>query len=201
MAKEVSSICIANRSTLIPDEDVERVAMAIRKQIANAVARYWPVNVDVVSCGKDDQVPFRMWPLFVYDEAMQTNDILPVGACGAHDMRGTPVGAISIKQCKADNIPWSQTASHEAIEMAINPSGAIYRLANNRMWLQDICNPCATSYVCDDGVELSNFVTPAWFSLISGRRLDFTSRVLIPLTPETGGYAPSIAIGQASSGV
>jgi len=197
----MSTICLVNRSTLISDDEVECVAMAIAKQIAKEVHGYWSVNVDVVSVEKKDPVPFRMWPLFLYDEAMPTNDILPIGACGSHTVRNTPIGAISLKQCKADNIPWSQTASHEAVEMAVNPSGTVYRLVNGRMWLQDICNPCMTPYISNERLPLSNFVTPAWFSLVSAQRLDLDNKVLIPLTPEAGGYAPSIAIGQASSGV
>jgi hypothetical protein len=199
----VSAICIANRSSALSDGDVERCASAIRRQIAWQVSRFWPCNVEVISRGHDEELPPNAWPLFVYDMFTPATEITnKLGACGAHDFAKTPYGAVSLKQCADDNYEWTQVASHEAVEMAINPTLNIFRAAAGRMWLQDICNMCITGY-CedDDGVTLSNFATPSWYlPQIAGSRLDYTGRLIAPLQVENGGYAPSYAMGAGSTG-
>jgi hypothetical protein len=137
-----------------------RVAAALQKQMLRDVMPIWNVTATVSAFERLDDVPIDYWPLIV-----TTRDL--GGQDGSHlDEHGKPYALI---EAAAD---WSLTASHECIEMIVDPfgnrtiAGPSPRADQGRVeFLVEVCDPCQSAdnaYTVND-VLVSDFVTPAYF--------------------------------------
>lgn len=94
-------------------------------------------------------------------------DRLPPMLEGVHlDDAGRPFALIAMSD------RWTVTASHEMLEMIVNPFGdrfvmapSIETAANGRSvrYLHEVCDPCQTISYLIEGVEVSNFVHSGFY--------------------------------------
>ena len=94
------------------------------------------------------------------------NDADAAGALGYHDLTkdGQPVSKIFVKTTLADNELVSVTASHELFEMVIDPIANLWAEAKDGTeYAYEMCDPVEEDVFKVDGIEMSNFVHPAWF--------------------------------------
>jgi|SRR5579859_837276 len=87
---------------------------------------------------------------------------------------------------------WTRTLSHELLEMLANPflDRAVLRRESNAFYVQEVCDPVERGGYEIGGVEVANFVLPAWFSPDAGRRYDQAGRL-----PAAFNLAPHGSIG------
>ena len=145
MSELIRQIALVSQSNLIPRADVSKVAAAIQKQATRDLAPIWSVSATVDAFDALDDVPIGYWPLVVMD------NINTPGASGIHeDNNGQPFALIS---AAADLDVWSLTASHEAMEMLVDPFGrrmvagdAPQELGQGRVsYLVEVCDPCESA--------------------------------------------------------
>lgn len=171
---------------------LEPMAKAIGRQIGRDVAPVWGKN-PAVSTGT---------PITPDPSPLAMQNVVPVpGAAGFHEesnglARGfvaTPADAPVLKGSNADAV----TASHEAIEMIINPATNVnvdMPDGTSSTW-QEGCDAVENDTydeTLEDGtvVTLSNFVYPAWFDpqAPAGSKFDHLGLLKAPFTMRPGGY-------------
>src|SRR5262249_37784585 len=112
------------------------------------------------------------------------------GASGEHlDARGVPYAVVEVEG------KWTVTASHELLEMLGDPWRRTFRTAPSidpaapgraGHCLQEIADPCEDATYMINGVQVSDFVTPAYY--LGGRApYDLLGRVASPLQVLPGG--------------
>lgn len=173
---------------VLPFSEVTKVSAAIQKQIMRDVAPIWDITASVDAFQKLEDVPLGYWPIIVRD------DIKYDGAEGIHlDDAGQPFSLVKMSK------GWSLTASHEALEMLVDPYGDKLKQGQSPkdgqgkvMFLVEICDPSeAREYSYSvNGVVVSDFYTPQYFDpmVASGVRYSFTGAITKPRDVLPGGY-------------
>lgn len=110
-------------------------------------------------------------------------DTLPSGdeeALGFHeDVEGgkIPVSYVGVKESREDNVSITAVASHEMVEMAVDPFvegneiRTVKDTATNREYIVEIADPLeGCEYKVSNGQEVANFVWPRWFDMQQTRK-------------------------------
>lgn len=112
------------------------------------------------------------------------------GALGYHSVSpdGIPFGKIFPKLDKQDGANLSTTIDHEAKEAIVDLwcNLAVGGL-DGQFWADEPCDAVEQDEFTVDGITLSNFVLPGWYSGVG--KLDFLGKLSAPLTVNPGGYA------------
>jgi len=120
---------------------------------------------------------------------------------GYHDVTpdGLPKAKVFVKLAKKFGVSWTVTASHELLDMLVDPRVNLLTYTEDKSeprayWLE-IATPSQADAYKIDGVEVSNFVFPAWFE--SQRKpdtaqFDYLRLIHKPLEIRQGGYAGTI---------
>src|SRR5882724_907542 len=161
----------------LSDREVQRAIRAVNRQIADDFAPIWgnswaltlhasgadPKNLDALP----DEPVRGAAVLYLVNEST-----LP-GALGYHAINAAeiPFGFVFVLDPKGSD--WTVTLSHETLELMLDPTASVLVPG------PDPRNPTGGNYVlhsyevCDavertsydiDGIEVSNFITPNWFS-------------------------------------
>ena len=185
----MQTIALSPQGVDIPQVELSRVAAAISRQLARDLRNHWDVAGIVVPFPDADDAPGDAWQILVVEDAGGRGGMHSVPAHSSE-----PV--IAIVQYQRDTM-WSMAASHEAIEMLLDPLGASFMAGPDPRgsgkevkFLMEVCDPCQ-SFGCAyalDGVWVSDFVLPSFYRS-SGGTAPFTFRnsVLSPLSVTAGG--------------
>ena len=154
----ISHIAIVGFDGLRP-ADLNRVSAALQKQMIRDVAPVWGVSATVDPFSRLDEVPLGYWPIIITTESLE-------GEEGVHlDQNGEPYALIE------SSPSWSLTASHECIEMLVDPFGKKLVEGSSPIdqgrvqFLVEACDPCQSpelAYTVDD-ILVSDFCTPDFF--------------------------------------
>jgi hypothetical protein len=181
----------------INSDRMQSVAAALNLQVTRDLPQFWPVQATVLYLPNAKKIPAGVWPV----KLVKT---LPPGEGGFHlDKHNQPYAEVI---ATPNDESWSIDASHETIEMLIDPSG-------NRMqssiaieisgktvedgtgqfnYLVEACDPCeANNYGYEiQGVLVSDFITPHFYDPITtpGTRYSFTGALTRPREILPGGY-------------
>lgn len=156
---------------LISDSDdvsralLDQIGAAVGKQLAGDVARHWPVTGTIATFGTLMEMPAGYSPIVIKDR-------LPFdGAVGAHWTESGDAFAVVLGTSDPNEV--SLAVSHEAIEMVIDPKGELLRPGPSPVagqgqvqFVVEVCDP-VQDRDCGyriDGILLSDFCTPAFFS-------------------------------------
>jgi hypothetical protein len=186
-------IALISKTPKISFSELSKVATALTMQVQRDVAPIWNVSATVEAV--EQNVPPGYWPIFVLPK-------LPPGEGGFHQTEHHQPYA-EVEHGDA----WSLSASHELIEMIVDPSasrlvagpelkisgGAIVENPGKRVeYLVEACDPCEDqkfSYLIED-VIVSDFFTPEYHAPVKspGARYSFTSAITRPRQVLPGGY-------------
>ena len=128
------------------------------------------------------------WQFIYFDDADAA------GALGYHDLTkdGQPVSNDFVKTTLADHELVSVTASHELFEMVIDPIANLWAEASDGTeYGYEMCDPVEEDTFLVDGIQMSNFVHPAWFEPFkhpAGTKFDHLGLLKKPFTMTKGGY-------------
>lgn len=145
---------------LVSAHELAVVAAALQTQITNDVARVWHTPATVAAFPDPSRIPAGYWPIIV------KADLNEPGAAGYHaDRLGQPVSYVQAGD------GWSVTASHELVEMLVDPWGR--RLVTcpdprgaelgHAHVLVEACDPCEALTYPVLGVNVSDFVLPSYY--------------------------------------
>jgi hypothetical protein len=197
--------CI-NASTEASDQTIKWLTAALQKQVTRDFAPIWGTPAQLFFVPKAGTPNPAHWQLVFLDNADIAN------ALGYHDLTATglPLGKVFIRTTELAGDAWSVTASHELLEMLVDPwvDSAVIQLNSDGTtgfaYAQEVCDACeqdSLGYVIND-FKVSDFVTPEWFgppTLEPNARFDFMGHISSPLQLLPGGYIGAIRI-DASSG-
>src|SRR6185312_9274320 len=177
-------IGVINLSTVVSNDDVAKVAVAVQKQIFDHASIIWPIrNVRMEMADKN----WKGWTIAVLDNSDQAD------ALGYHELTklGMPVSFVFAKTCIDDKVSWSVCFSHESLEMMVDPYiNATADVGDAKFYAYEVCDPVEDdSFGYEiDGVLVSDFVTPEWFIEGAAGPYSFKQHVSAPLTLAKGGY-------------
>jgi hypothetical protein len=166
--------------------DLTRVAAALQKQVARDVSPIWTLTATVSAFASLDDVPLGYWPVVVVDDVK--------GAAGVHqDDDGQPYALVEAGE------DWSLTASHETLEMLVDPfgnrliAGPSVNPSQGRVeYLVEVCDPseAGENGYTVNGLRVSDFYTPRFFDPVAepGARYSFTGAITRPRQVLQGGY-------------
>jgi hypothetical protein len=172
----------------VPRRAVAEIAAALQRQLTRDVAPIWEVWATIDAFDSLDHVPPGYWPILVGDY-FPGNELI-----GVHlDRSGQPFALVEASPS------WSFAASHEAIEMVIDPWGNRTVPGGSPMAgqglveiLVEICDPPGDpewGYTVN-GYLVSDFVTPNYYDPVAapGVRYSFMGKVPGPREVLPGGY-------------
>ena len=198
----VIRVGLAKKSLAVSDADVRKVAAALDVQVKRDLKLVWDIDADVFVVADPVHVPSGVWPIFIVDQTpMNFAGLHTLAKDGVHhDSPGTPWAIVSTKR------DWQLAASHECIEMLVDPYGnttvasravaldgdGVKDLDTNVDYLLEACDPIEDddhAYEID-GVLVSDFYTPSYFDpdYIAGRRYSFNEAITRPREVRPGGY-------------
>jgi hypothetical protein len=176
---------------------VEAAAAAINLQVMRDLPQFWNVQATVRYLPDATKLPAGVWPVRLVRS-------LPPGEGGFHSDRHNQPFAKVI--ATPGNAGWTIDASHETIEMLVDPSGnrmqssRAIRIVGGKIqdgtgqfnYLVEACDPCEANncgYTIN-GVLVSDFITPHFYDPIvtQGTRYSFTGAVTAPRQILRGGY-------------
>jgi hypothetical protein len=179
---------LVSESQSISFSELSRVSAALQKQAIRDVGPVWDIQATVDAFGRLEDLPVGTWPIIVEDN-IGVDD-----AAGIHeDQDGQPFALVT-----AGN-GWSLTASHELVEMLVDPFGK--KLTDGQspkpgqgrvQFLVEPCDPSeATQFAyLINGVTVSDFYTPKYFSTTfnPADRFSHTGAIKRPRQVLKGGY-------------
>src|SRR5229473_3449896 len=103
---------IASRSQTVGLHDLLKVASALNVQASRDLQNIWNISAMVSALADPESIEPGVWPIFIVD------DIGESGAAGLHlTEHQQPYALVQA------GTTWSLTASHECLEMLVDPSG------------------------------------------------------------------------------
>lgn len=181
-------ISILNHTKDITDEEIQSVLRAINRQITYDVQPYWSLTATLRLEGKSGRRPSLQTILDMRGDAViylwDNEDI--DDALGYHDknLRGIAYSFVFTKLSKELGEHWSVTLSHEAIELIGDPEcnllvrGPHPETGKDIFHWYELCDAVQAESYQVDGVDVSNFVLPLYFTSAKerGGRNDFLGR-------------------------
>jgi hypothetical protein len=187
-------IAIINASTAIGDDAVGTAVPALQTQVSEHLAPIWGVDAELFFVPSGAPPPNGIWWLAIMDNSDQA------GTLGYHDTTsdGLPLGKVFAASDLAWGYNWTITASHELLEMLIDPDINLMAFAQNpgnggRFYAYEICDPCEADQFGYpiNGVVVSDFVFPSWFESFRAPgscQFDATQQIVQPFQLAAGGY-------------
>ena len=193
----VNQVGLVDKTGVLDPNLVEAAAAALNIQVIRDLAGIWDVQATVRYLPDPKNIPHGVWPVFLDSK-------LPAGAGGVHlDKKNQPYALIA---STPDSDDWTIDASHETVEMLVDPGGN--RLQTSRAieisgdgvqdstgqfdYLVEACDPCeANTYAYSiDGIAVSDFITPNFYDPVvtSGTRYSFGGNIKAPRQVLPGGY-------------
>jgi hypothetical protein len=161
-------VALVDRTGKVSFEQLAKVAAAMNLQVQRDVAPIWQIRAAVSAVPSVDALPVGVSPIFLVES-------LPPGQGGVHlTKHKQPYAMVEIGD------GWTVAASHECLEMLVDPSGNHLYPSNavaivdgqledapgKFQYLVEVCDPCEDepyAYAIDD-VTVSDFYTPDYFS-------------------------------------
>lgn len=191
MAVLVRHLALVTESAKTPKSALMEVAAALQKQAIRDLAPIWEVSATVDPFDRLDQVPTDYWPMIIRD------NIERPGLAGIHEDRSGQPYALVTASTNVNR--WSLTASHEMLDMLVDPGGrrevagdSIDAAQGRVNYLVEVADPCqdADHGYPVNGVLMSDFYTPHYFDPVSaaGVRYSYTGAITAPREVLDGGY-------------
>src|SRR5450756_2178857 len=176
---------------------LQATAAALNIQVMRDLPQYWNIKATVRHLPDPKHIPTGVWPVFLVAR-------LPPGEGGVHlDTKNQPYSKVIATRDSAD---WTIDASHETLEMLVDPAGN--RLQTSRAmeivghdvqdgsgqfeYLVEACEPCeGNQYAYTiSGIAVSDFITPRFYDPVvtGGTRYSFAGHIERPRQILPGGY-------------
>lgn len=190
-------VVLVDTTGKVKPDTMAAAAEALNVQVTRDLPQFWDIHATVSYRPDPNSIPQGMWPV-------QLVKSLPPGEGGFHMTAHNQPYAKVI--ATFDNDDWTIDASHETIEMLVDPYGNRLQSASaigisgghitdgvgKYEYLVEACDPCeANKYAYQiDGVMVSDFITPDFYDPdgSAGARYSFTGAIKSPREILPGGY-------------
>jgi hypothetical protein len=183
----IRQLALVSETKKITASALSRVGAALQKQATRDLAPIWQVKATIDTFPTLEDVPIGYWPIIVSEEDLGD-------AAGIHeDKEGQPFALVKY------DYGWGLTASHEVLEMLVDPfgnrmtAGQSPKPGQGRVeFLVEVCDPSEdTPYAYRvNGILVSDFYTPDYFDPVASPsvRYSFTGAIKAPRQVLKGGY-------------
>jgi hypothetical protein len=192
----------------IADDLVQAVLRGVNRQITEDFEPYWSMGARLRLEGRSSAKPDPLSPADLRGDAIiyLWNDVDVEDALGYHDKNnsGIPFGFVFTELSQELGEPWSVTLSHEAMELIGDPEVNLLVAGPHPAepsqlvfhWYE-MCDAVQTETYDIDGVRVSNFVLPLYFTGSDelGGRNDFLGRSHNGQTLKSFGVNPGGYVG------
>ena len=170
------------------DGELARIANAISRQATHDFEPLWHARNSTVIVGEGD-VDVHLF-----------NDPDTAGALGYHDVdpHGLPYAHVFASPSLDAGSSWvsgeyaiSTTISHEVLEALADLTANLFAIpaSGSTQWAYEVCDPVEAQQYSINGVAVSNFVLPSFFSSHAPGHYDWLGKLTRPFTLAKGGYA------------
>lgn len=185
-------VAILNRSSAVDDEEAHAITTALQKQMSD-FREAWNIDAKLNFVPKNKTTGWEnKWNLVLLDNSDQAN------ALGYHDLtpEGLPLGKVFAATDKQYGAKVGVTASHELLEMLLDPYINLVVEDTNRgvFVAYEACDAVEADELGYDinGVQVSDFVLPDFFNPLAGSykgaQYSHLSNVHAPFQLAAGGY-------------
>ena len=192
----------------IKDEALQGTLRAINRQIQEDFEPHWSLGATLRLEGRSTTTPKPQGPADMRGDAViyLWNKTDVPGALGYHEMNnsGIPYGFVFTELSQAVGENWTVTLSHEALELIGDSEVNLLVMGPHPAHPQqtvfhwyEMCDAVQAESYAIDGVEVSNFVLPLYFTggeELSGRN-DFLGRIHGGRTLPSFGVNPGGYVG------
>jgi len=157
MAREV---WIWNQSSLVTDDQVQTAVAAIQRQVVEHFIHYWDGGILHF-------IPRNELPAEGTDVIKVVDTCDDPGALGYHTVEGKtgePAGIVGVKTSMDDGVSWTSCLSHEVLELLADPECVRCFQCGDHVVALEVCDACEGFTYNVDGVEVSDFCTPDYFT-------------------------------------
>lgn len=188
MNGSIQSLALVPKTQRVNFPNLLRVAAAIQKQLDDDLFLEWGRHGSITVWDNPDTVPKDCAPIFVCDAIPDPR----LG--GFHSTKNKEPYANVLFDETGD---WSIDASHEAMEIVLDPKGQTIQRAPSPVptqgevdYLVEICDPCGRSFYNIDRVRVSDFYLKNYFDPrpTPGVSYSKNNRLRSPLQVLPGGY-------------
>jgi len=189
MTPVLRQVALVSEAPSLEFNELARVSAAIQKQVTRDLGPIWDVAATVDAFAELEDVPPGYWPVIIVEDDPRLADS-PIG--GVHlDRDNQPFSVLK----RTDH--WGLIASHEVLEMLVDPFGNRLIAGNSPKadqgrveFLVEVCDPSETSSYSVNGLTVADFYTPRYFDPVAaaGVRYSFTGAITQPRQVLTGGY-------------
>jgi hypothetical protein len=201
-------IAIINKSTVVSNDDVNKMTFACNLQLSRDVAPIWGrVSIPVTFYTSESLVPAGSAKIFIFDNTDHRSFL------GYHSVKdGVVIGKVfaktimdyGLQTLTSNTITVSTVLSHEVIELFCNPYVSLWSdgtpILEGSQYAVETCNAVQTDFykvsieLTPKGpttiVNVSNFLYPEYFNISSpvGTKLDQMGLLKTPFTITKNGY-------------
>jgi hypothetical protein len=184
---EPIAVSVINASDAVNDDECGALTNALQTQVSRDFAPAWHIDAKLTFVPKGQKPPAGTWWLSILDNTDRARVL------GHHDLSpdGLPIGKSFAGTDKHYGYEWTVTASHELLEMLVNPdvnlTVHVYAAqGNGSFYAYEVCDPCEDDeYAYDIGtIKVCNFVYPAYFQTFrteGSARFDHGNRLTKPV--------------------
>jgi hypothetical protein len=208
MTPPIYNISLVNHSVLFPDADLQLLANILQIQATRDLLPVWGITVRMFWTPAGAQPHPDHWVGGIFDNSDVAN------ALGYHDLtvNNLPLWKIFAQTAKADGTDLFVTASHENLEMGVNPWLDRIRQVGSILYAEEPGDP---DEIDADGYDItipagwpsarttkrvSNFVYPNWYQPMAPGPYDQMNRLTKPLQIAPGGYTSLFDLNNPSAG-
>lgn len=185
---DVPTIACFNRATVSLGVDFDKLVAAMQDYVDRCVAPVWGTPARLI---KSRNFRKGFWGLAFYDDA----DAADADFLGYHDVTpdGLPLSKVFVKTTLADGELVSVTASHELVEMLVDPAMNLLTTGPDpkAVYAYETADPVEESSFRVRGIPMSNFVYPSYFEEFHkprSVRFDHLGKLRRPFQVLRGGY-------------
>jgi hypothetical protein len=188
MPRKRPLIAILNHSTLITDDEIAPIVASSQKAIDEDFEPVWGATAVLKQIAKGDSPPAKAWWIGFFDNSDVAN------ALGYHDVTSDdmPLGKAFVGTVQHYHASISVDFTHELFEMLADPYIMLDVQVDNKgtRYAHEVCDAVEADELGYkvDGVLISDFVTPEWFSPKFDGPYDFKEHTKEGLQLLPGGY-------------
>ena len=183
---ENPTITCFNEATVDLEVDFDELIAAMQKYVDDFIVPVWGTPAKLI---KTDTFQKGAWAMVFLDDADQA------GALAYHDLTpdGLPIAKVFVKTTLADKQLVSVSASHELVEMLVDPAINLMTTGPNPklVYAYESADPVEALSFDVDGIQMSDFVYPAYFEVFhkpGSVHFDQMDKVSKPFQILSGGY-------------
>jgi hypothetical protein len=193
---QVPTIACFNKATVPLGADLGALIAAMQHFASGCVAPVWGTPATLVK--SIDFLP-KAWAMVFLDDADAAN------ALAYHELTpdGFPISKVFVRTIQQDKQSLSVSASHELVEMLVDPAINLYSTGpdSRTLYAYESADPVEETWFKLDGFDMTNFVYPSYFEIFRKPRstqFDYMKKVTQPYKMLAGGYQIVFKNGKVS---